>query len=67
MLENKRKFVMANQLLKCGTSIGANVNEAQHAESKDGLPAYRQGHGVHAPAGQVLQGAVRRAGRQGRP
>ena len=35
MLENKRKFVMANQLLKCGTSIGANVNEAQHAESKD--------------------------------
>jgi four helix bundle protein len=37
MLENKRKFVMANQLLKCGTSIGANVNEAQHAESKDDL------------------------------
>lgn len=35
ILDNKRKFVMANQLLKCGTSIGANVNEAQHAESKD--------------------------------
>ena len=24
-LENKRKFVVANQLLKSGTSIGANV------------------------------------------
>ena len=33
-LESKRKYVMANQLLKCGTSIGANVREAQNAESK---------------------------------
>ena len=33
-LENKRKFVVANQLLKSGTSIGANVREAQNAESK---------------------------------
>lgn len=33
-LENKRKFVVANQLLKSGTSIGANVHEAQNAESK---------------------------------
>jgi four helix bundle protein len=30
----KRKFVVANQLLKLGTSIGANVREAQNAESK---------------------------------
>ena len=34
LLEEKRKFVIANQLLKCGTSIGANVHEAQNAESK---------------------------------
>ncbi|SIT76514.1 four helix bundle protein [Pontibacter indicus] len=33
-LESSRKFVIANQLLKSGTSIGANVWESQHAESK---------------------------------
>lgn len=33
-LESSRKFVLANQLLKSGTSIGANVKEAQNAESK---------------------------------
>lgn len=33
-LEELRKFVIARQLLKSGTSIGANVREAQHAESK---------------------------------
>lgn len=33
-LKAKRKFVIANQLLKSGTSIGANVREAQNAESK---------------------------------
>jgi four helix bundle protein len=32
-LENKRKFVVANQILKSGTSIGANTREAQNAES----------------------------------
>ncbi|MFI5162314.1 MAG: four helix bundle protein [Sphingobacteriales bacterium] len=35
VLESKRKFNMANQLFKSGTSIGANVREAQGAESKD--------------------------------
>src|ERR1700761_2373284 len=34
MLESQRKYNMANQLFRCGTSIGANVNEAQGAESK---------------------------------
>lgn len=34
LLEAKRKFALANQLLKSGTSIGANVMEAQNAESK---------------------------------
>jgi four helix bundle protein len=33
-LEAKRKFVIANQLLKSGTSIGANIWESQLAESK---------------------------------
>lgn len=34
LLESHRKFVIANQVLKSGTSIGANVREAQGAESK---------------------------------
>jgi four helix bundle protein len=33
-LEALRKFNMANQLFKCGTSIHANIREAQNAESK---------------------------------
>ena len=31
LLESKRKFVIANQLLKSGTSIGANIHEAQNS------------------------------------
>jgi four helix bundle protein len=34
VLEDKRKFVLANQIIKSGTSIGANSREAQNAESK---------------------------------
>jgi four helix bundle protein len=34
LLEAQREFVIAKQLLRCGTSIGANVHEAQNAESK---------------------------------
>ena len=33
-LEAERKYIVANQLLKSGTSIGANAIEAQNAESK---------------------------------
>ena len=33
-LEKNKKFVVARQLLKSGTSIGANIREAQNAESK---------------------------------
>jgi len=33
-LESQRRYVMANQLMKSGTSIGANVREAQSAESR---------------------------------
>jgi four helix bundle protein len=34
LLEEKKRFVIAKQLLRSGTSIGANVREAQNAESK---------------------------------
>ena len=33
-LTEMNKFVLSNQILKSGTSIGANVKEAQNAESK---------------------------------
>ena len=34
LLDNEKKFVISKQLLRSGTSIGANVFEAQHAESR---------------------------------
>ncbi|CDF81152.1 CHP02436-containing protein [Formosa agariphila KMM 3901] len=34
MLQDQKKFVIANQMLKSGTSIGAMIHEAQNAESK---------------------------------
>ena len=34
-LESKKRYVISNQLLKSGTSIGANIREAQNAESKN--------------------------------
>jgi four helix bundle protein len=33
-LEKNHKYIIARQLLKSGTSIGANVREAQNAESR---------------------------------
>lgn len=33
-LEENRKYILANQFLRSATSIGANVREAQNAESK---------------------------------
>jgi four helix bundle protein len=33
-LNGRRKFIVSDQLLKAATSIGANVFEAQHAESR---------------------------------
>lgn len=35
LLESKNKYVVAKQILKSGTSIGANIREAQNAESKN--------------------------------
>jgi four helix bundle protein len=34
VLEQDGKFVIAKQLMRSGTSIGANIHEAQNAESK---------------------------------
>jgi four helix bundle protein len=34
LLEENKKYIIARQLLKAGTSVGANVREAQNAESK---------------------------------
>ena len=33
-LEKERKFIIANQLMRSGTSVGANIREAQSAESR---------------------------------
>jgi len=33
LLEENRKYVIARQILKSGTSIGANIREAQNSES----------------------------------
>ncbi|PIV16656.1 MAG: four helix bundle protein [Flavobacteriales bacterium CG03_land_8_20_14_0_80_35_15] len=35
VLENKKKYVISRQLLKSGTSIGANIREAQNAHSRN--------------------------------
>lgn len=34
ILESHRKYVVGNQIIRSGTSIGANIREAQSAESK---------------------------------
>ena len=34
LLDREKKFVISRQLLRAGTSIGANIFEAQNAESK---------------------------------
>lgn len=34
LTETKREFIMSKQLLRSGTSVGANIREAQNAESK---------------------------------
>ena len=34
ILDERREFVLSNQILRSGTSIGANVKEGQYAQSK---------------------------------
>ena len=33
-LRNNNEYVISNQVLKSGTSVGANISEAQYAQSK---------------------------------
>ncbi len=35
LCEQKKEFVLAKQLLRSGTSVGAMVREAEHAETKN--------------------------------
>ena len=34
VLVEKKEFVLSKQILRSGTSIGANIREAEHAQSK---------------------------------
>ena len=34
LCEEKREYILSKQLVRCGTSIGANVSEAQRGQSK---------------------------------
>lgn len=34
LCSEKKEFVMSKQLLRCGTSIGANVSESQRAQTR---------------------------------
>jgi four helix bundle protein len=39
LCEQKKEYVLSKQILKCGTSIGANVSEANGAISKNDFSA----------------------------
>ncbi|HMW39505.1 MAG: four helix bundle protein [Saprospiraceae bacterium] len=34
LMDSQKEFILSKQFLKSGTSIGANIHEAQNAESK---------------------------------
>ena len=34
LTENKKEYIISKQLMRCGTSIGANATEAQRGQSK---------------------------------
>ena len=42
LVETKKEFVMSKQILRCGTSVGANIHEAQYAVSKPDFVAKMQ-------------------------
>lgn len=35
LVEQKKEYVLSKQLLRSGTSVGAMIREAEHAESKN--------------------------------
>lgn len=52
-LTNQKKFNLANQLFRSGTSIHANIREAQNAESKNDFIPKRK---VAAKEGEETEG-----------
>ena len=44
--ETKKEYIISKQVIRCGTSIGANVREALNAESKADYNRYIE---LHAP------------------
>ena len=34
LVDNKKEYVLSKQILRSGTSVGANISEAQFAQSK---------------------------------
>ena len=34
LYEDKKEFIISKQILRCGTSVGAMIREAEHSESK---------------------------------
>ena len=34
LVETKQEYVLSKQILRCGTSIGANIYESEHAQTK---------------------------------
>ena len=39
LCDDKKEFILSKQLLRAGTSIGANINESQDAQSKNDFVA----------------------------
>lgn len=39
LCDDKKEFILSKQLLRSGTSIGANINESQDAQSKNDFVA----------------------------
>jgi four helix bundle protein len=35
LCENRKEFILSKQLLRSGTSVGAIIREAEHAETKN--------------------------------
>jgi four helix bundle protein len=34
LIEKRKEYILSKQLMRCGTSVGAMIREAEHAESK---------------------------------
>ena len=60
--EEKRESVISNQLLKSGTSIGANVREAIQGQSKRGLYGKDADSAKRSKRERILVGAYGESG-----